>query len=107
MGVTFEGGAFGGKCEDTVYATAGTGWAFCDDGKWAYTTMNPSDDGYTPFTPTSDGGHEHDGGLDANQGTDSQGQGGDGGHQGQGDDGGRQGKGDDGGQQGLGDGSTA
>jgi hypothetical protein len=38
QGVTFIGGDFGGACTGNVYVEAGTGYAFCDDDKWAYTT---------------------------------------------------------------------
>jgi hypothetical protein len=60
-GVTFVGGKFGGSCSGDVYVEAGTGWAFCDDDTWAYTTTDPSTDGFTPFSGSGDGGPEEDG----------------------------------------------
>jgi hypothetical protein len=55
-GVTFVGGKFGGSCSGDVYVEAGTGWAFCDDDTWAYTTTDPSTDGFTPFSGSGDAG---------------------------------------------------
>jgi hypothetical protein len=85
---TFTGGTFGGSCMGTVFIGAGTGWAFCDAGKWAYTTTDPSTDGYTPFTPSSDGGPSSDTGPGGDAGGDG-GQGGSDGGQGGGSDGGQ------------------
>ena len=97
-GVTFKGGTFGGSCTGNVYVDAGTGWAFCDAGSWAYTTTDPSTDGYTPLSPSGDGGPGSDSGpgSDGAQGGDSS-QGNDGGQGGGSGDGG-QGGGSDGGQ---------
>ena len=78
----------------TVFIDAGTGWAFCDAGKWAYTTTDPSTDGYMPFTPSSDGGPSSDTGP----GGDAAGDGAQGGDGGQGGSDGGQGGGSDGGQ---------
>ena len=64
MGTTFIGGTFGADCPTNEYTAADTGWAFCDDGKWAYTTTDPSEDGYEQFSPAGDAGHE-DAGIDA------------------------------------------
>jgi hypothetical protein len=50
-GVTFEAGEFGHPCSGDDYEAAGIGWAFCDDGKWAYTTADPSADGFTDISP--------------------------------------------------------
>lgn len=55
-GTTFVGGQFGGSCSGNVYAVAGKGWAFCDSGKWAYTTTNPTVDGFTPQGSGGSGG---------------------------------------------------
>ncbi len=55
-GVTFIGGAFGGACTGDFYIGAGTGWAFCDNSVWAYTTSNPAGYGYAELFPTADGG---------------------------------------------------
>jgi hypothetical protein len=56
-GVTFSEGTFGGPCAgDIFYTTDGEGYAFCDDGKWAYTTVDPAADGYTdPDEPSYTG----------------------------------------------------
>jgi hypothetical protein len=55
-GVHFVGSSFGKKCSDDIYTIAGTdGWAFCDDGVWAYTTSDPGAYGYS-FTEDVDGG---------------------------------------------------
>jgi hypothetical protein len=80
-GLTFEGGEFGGACQGNVYVAAGTEYAFCDDDKWAYTTTDPSTDGFTPFagdagpeedaSPSADASHPDDGsqgGEDGGQG---------------------------------------
>ena len=78
VGVTFSGGAFGGPCSGDVYVGAGTGWAFCDNGEWAYTTTDPATDGFTEATPVTDGGPSKDTGPvpDGSQGdTGCQGQG--------------------------------
>jgi len=89
-GLTFTGGTFGGACTGTVFIDAGTGWAFCDGDKWAYTTTDPSTDGYTAFTPSSDGGPSPDTGPVGDAAGDAQGgdagsDGGDGGQGGGGD----------------------
>jgi hypothetical protein len=52
--LTFVGGEFGGPCTEDTYTGAGTGYAFCDDGKWAYTTTDPATDGYNEVTPSAD-----------------------------------------------------
>jgi hypothetical protein len=112
-GVTFVGGDFGGSCNGKVFVEAGVGWAFCnDDDKWAYTTTDPSTDGYAEVSDKDaspahdDGGQGNDGSnpKEGGQGPDDDG--------GQGhdatptDDGGQQGHdggqhGDDGGQRGI------
>jgi hypothetical protein len=51
-GATFAGPGgvvytFGSSCEGDVYYPDGSGWAFCDAGVWAFTTSDPSSDGYT------------------------------------------------------------
>jgi len=93
-GVTFVGGTFGGSCNGDIFVEAGTGYAFCDNGKWAYTTTDPSMDGYMPDTSTDGGSNVNDTGPadgkdqgnDGRQDDDGQGGGGDGsqGHGGQG-----------------------
>jgi hypothetical protein len=56
-GLTFTGGKFGGACEGDVYTAAGTGWAFCDNGVWAYTTADPAPyAGFTQLVLDADGG---------------------------------------------------
>jgi hypothetical protein len=57
----------GASCEGKVYVTGQVGYAFCDDGAWAYTSTNPatSDAGYTPL---GDGGVSSDAGEDAEAG---------------------------------------
>jgi MYXO-CTERM domain-containing protein len=65
-GVTFPGGVFGGSCSGNVYIAAGPGYAFCDDGKWAYTPTDPSADGFTPLSP--DGGTGSGGGTGTGSG---------------------------------------
>jgi hypothetical protein len=63
-GVTFANGVvLGDSCSGAVFVDATgdyTGWAFCDNGTWTYTTVDPTADGgdWTPYT----GG---DGGVDA------------------------------------------
>jgi hypothetical protein len=52
-GVTFEAGEFGHPCSGDDYEAAGAGWAFCDNGQWAYTTTDPSADGFAELTPDS------------------------------------------------------
>jgi hypothetical protein len=118
-GVRFIGGSFGGNCEGDVYTTAGTGYAYCDDDKWAYTTDNPVTAGYMEYAGVPDGGPVADGdtvndgdttdgdiqGFDVHQGGDDGGQGGHGTDAGdddggQGDDSGDRGGDDDGGPQG-------
>jgi hypothetical protein len=106
-GTTFIGGTFGTSCPANAYVQAGTGWAFCDDGTWAYTTSDPSADGFEPYSPPAgDAGHE-DAGIEASPLQDATAdappiQGGDGGQKD--DDGGQ--KDDDGGLQQGGDGGT-
>lgn len=71
QGVTFTGGTFGGSCQGDIYiSTTGTGWAFCDGGMWAYTTTDPSSDGY--MEAASDGGPSGNdtGPVDGSQGND-------------------------------------
>jgi len=51
LGVTFEAGEFGHACSGDDYEAAGTGWAFCDNGQWAYTTTDPGADGFTDISP--------------------------------------------------------
>jgi hypothetical protein len=48
-GLTFTGGKFGGPCKSDVYVEAGTGWAYCDNDVWAYTTTDPSTAGFMPL----------------------------------------------------------
>jgi hypothetical protein len=50
-GVAFEAGEFGHPCSGDDYEAAGTGWAFCDNGEWAYTTTDPGADGFTEISP--------------------------------------------------------
>ena len=104
-GTTFVGGQFGGHCSGDVYVIAGTaGWAFCDDGVWAYTTTDPSTDGYTPYMPANDGGKSSSDGASNNDGQVSGGDGQGPGTDGQGGSDGGQGGGSDGGQGGGSDG---
>jgi len=67
VGVTFPGGTFGGSCTGDVYIPVGAGYAFCDNGTWAYTTMDPGADGYIPLSP--DGGVPAGGGDPFDAGT--------------------------------------
>jgi len=60
-GVTFAAGTFGGHCVGDIYATAGVGYAFCDDGTWEYTTTDPSQDAFTEVSSSADGGSGTDG----------------------------------------------
>jgi hypothetical protein len=55
-GVTFQGGTFGGECSGRYYTDAGTGYAFCFGSVWAYTTVDPSTDGFGKLIPQADGG---------------------------------------------------
>jgi hypothetical protein len=50
------GGTFGGSCSGRVDTQAGVGWAFCNDGQWAYTTSDPGADGFTTVRIEADGG---------------------------------------------------
>jgi hypothetical protein len=51
LSLTFEAGQFGHPCSGDVYEAAGIGWAFCDNGQWAYTTTDPGADGFTNLSP--------------------------------------------------------
>ena len=55
-GVTFVGGTFGAACTGRVYNVAGTGYAFCNGGVWAYTTSDPSGYQFGKLVVDSDGG---------------------------------------------------
>jgi hypothetical protein len=106
QGITFVGGDFGGRCSGKVFVAAGVGWAFCNDDKWAYTTTDPSTDGYMELSGTDaaaddDASPAHDDGGQGNDGS-SASEGGQGHDAGPADDGGQSHDAtpaDDGGQQ--------
>jgi hypothetical protein len=49
---------FGGDCDGDVYAAvcAGSGWIFCSEGTWAYTSIDPSMCGGWTLSTSSCGG---------------------------------------------------
>jgi hypothetical protein len=71
QGIAFpDGVAIGEACsgDDYVAAVEGSGYAYCEDGQWAYSFSDPDNDGFVPVASydggTSDGGGTDDSGTD-------------------------------------------
>jgi hypothetical protein len=74
-GDTFpDGVTIGSTCSGDVYVMGTTGWAFCDNGVWEYTTVDPEDCGFgCPEIPPGDDASGDDASGDDASGDDASG----------------------------------
>jgi hypothetical protein len=66
-GDTFpDGVTIGSTCSGDIYVMGTTGWAFCDNGVWEYTTVDPEDCGFgCPEIPPGDDADDASSGDDS------------------------------------------